>query len=154
MERKNLKKLLDKLQKGDTLVVWKLDRLARSLKDLLMVMEDIHTRGIGLRFLGENIDTTTESGRMLMQIVESFAEFERSTLKQRVKAGLDSARNRGQRLGRPDTLTPQQKREVVEQVTEKRSSQIEMARLLGCSRTTIHRVMVEARQKKKEKKTE
>ncbi len=149
MERKNRKKFLDRLQEGDTLVVWRLDRLARSLKDVLMIIAALDSKGIGFRSLTENIDTTTASSRMIMHIVRSFAESERSMLEERTKSGLDSARNRGQRLGRPDALTPEQKREVVEQVTEKRKSQIEMARLLGCSRTTIHRVLVEARQEGK-----
>ena len=146
MERKNRKKFIDRLQEGDTLVVWRLDRLARSLKEVLMLMAALDSKGIGFRSLTESIDTTTASSRIIMRIVRSFAESERSMLKERTKSGLDGARNRGQRLGRPDALTPEQKREVVEQVTEKRKSQIQMARLLGCSRTTIHRVMVEARQ--------
>jgi DNA invertase Pin-like site-specific DNA recombinase len=93
-DRPELHRLLDQLRKGDVLVVWKLDRLSRWLRDVLMIMEQIADAGAGFRSLTEAIDTTTV-GRMMMQTVGAFAEFERAMLRERTKAGLESARKQG-----------------------------------------------------------
>src|ERR1700758_389414 len=98
MGRPELLRLLDQLRKGDVLVVWRLDRLSRSLRDVLMIMERIKEAEAGFRSLTEAIDTTTAPGRMMMQMVGVFAEFERAILRERTKAGLDAARKRG-RIG-------------------------------------------------------
>src|SRR5213594_2388085 len=92
-DRPELHRLLDQLRKGDVLVVWKLDRLSRSLRDVLTIMERLGESGAGFRSLTEAIDTTTPAGRMMMQMVGAFAEFERAMLKERTKAGLDAARD-------------------------------------------------------------
>jgi DNA invertase Pin-like site-specific DNA recombinase len=89
--RPELQRLLDHLRKGDVLVVWKLDRLSRSLRDVLTLMERIQEAKAGFRSLTEAIDTTTPAGRMMMQMVGSFAEFERAMLRERTRAGLESA---------------------------------------------------------------
>jgi len=89
-DRPELHRLLDQLRKGDVLVVWKLDRLSRSLRDVLTIMERLGDSGAGFRSLTEAIDTTTPAGRMMMQMVGAFAEFERAMLRERTKAGLDS----------------------------------------------------------------
>ena len=99
-DRPELHRLLDQLRKGDVLVVWKLDRLSRSLRDVLTIMERLGESGAGFRSLTEAIDTTTPAGRMMMQMVGAFAEFERAMLKERTKAGLDSAREEGRVGGR------------------------------------------------------
>ena len=94
-DRPELHRLFGQLRKGDVLVVWKLDRLSRSLRDVLTLMERIQAAKAGFRSLTEAIDTTTPAGRMMMQMVAAFAEFERAMLKERTKAGLDAARKKG-----------------------------------------------------------
>ena len=91
-DRPELHKLLGQIRKGDVLVVWKLDRLSRSLRDLFMIMEKVQECKAGFRSLTESVDTTTPAGRMMMQMVGSFAEFERAMLKGRTLAGLEAAR--------------------------------------------------------------
>jgi Resolvase, N terminal domain/Tn3 transposase DDE domain len=93
--RPELQRLLDHLRKGDVLVVWKLDRLSRSLRDVLTIMERIQEAKAGFRSLTEAIDTTTPAGRMMMQMIGSFAEFERAMLRERTRVGLESARGEG-----------------------------------------------------------
>src|SRR5436189_1068545 len=111
-DRPELHRLLDQLRKGDVLVVWKLDRLSRSLRDVLTIMERLGEGGTGFRSLTEAIDTTTPAGRMMMQMVGAFAEFERAMLKERTKAGLDAAREEGRIGGRRPKPTPQQQVEI------------------------------------------
>ena len=99
----SLHKLLSQLRKGDVLVVWTLDRLSRSLRDVLTIMERVQERHAGFRSIKEAVDTTTPAGRMMMQMVGAFAEFERAMLKERTKAGLDAApraRKAGSAAGR------------------------------------------------------
>jgi DNA invertase Pin-like site-specific DNA recombinase len=91
-DRPELHRMIDQLRQGDVVVVWKLDRLSRSLKDLLHLLEKIALAQSGLRSLTENIDTTTPAGRMMMQMIGSFAEFERAMIRERTRAGLDQAR--------------------------------------------------------------
>ena len=90
---------------GDVLVVWRLDRLARSLKQLIETVEDLGTRGIGFRSLTEAIDTTSAGGRLTFHIFGAMAEFERSIIRERTRAGLDAARARGRKGGRPPALS-------------------------------------------------
>src|ERR1700680_4898016 len=94
-DRPELHKLLNQLRKGDVLVVWKLDRLSRSLRDVLTIMERVQEQKAGFRSLTEAVDTTTPAGRMMMQMVGAFAEFERAMLKERTYAGLEAARKEG-----------------------------------------------------------
>src|SRR3984893_7942778 len=111
-DRPELQRLLDQLRKGDVLVVWKLDRLSRSLRDVLTIMERLAEAKAGFRSLTEAIDTTTPAGRMMMRMVGSFAEFERAMLRERTKAGLEAARREGRIGGRPPKLSPQQQSEI------------------------------------------
>ena len=108
-DRPELHQLLSQLRKGDVLVVWTLDRLSRSLRDVLTIMERVQERHAGFRSLKEAVDTTTPAGRMMMQMVGAFAEFERAMLKERTKAGLDAARKEGRIGGRPPKLKPHQR---------------------------------------------
>ena len=95
-----LHRMLDQLREGDVVVVWKLDRLSRSLKDLLLILDKIEKAGAGFRSLTEHVDTTGLAGRMLMQLLGAFAEFERAMIRERVMAGLARARADGTKLGR------------------------------------------------------
>ncbi len=110
-DRPELHRLLDQLRKGDVLVVWKLDRLSRPLRDVLTIMERLGEAKAGFRSLTEAIDTTTPAGRMMMQMVGAFAEFERAMLRERTKAGLDVARQEGRIGGRRPKLSAQQQSE-------------------------------------------
>jgi DNA invertase Pin-like site-specific DNA recombinase len=145
-ERPELHRLLGQLRKGDVVVVWKLDRLSRSLKDVLQLMERIQHANAGFRSLTEAIDTTTPAGRMLMQMVGSFAEFEREVLRERTKAGLDAARRDGRIGGRRPKLTPPQQQEIVRLVRKGQKTAAEAARLFGVHPATISRLLYKAGQ--------
>jgi DNA invertase Pin-like site-specific DNA recombinase len=140
-DRPELHRLMDQLRKDDVLVVWKLDRLSRSLRDVLTIMDQIQERQSGFRSLTEAIDTTSPAGRMMMQMVGSFAEFERAMLKERTKAGLDAARKDGRIGGRPPKLTPQQRREVVTLVKTGTKTAAAAARLFGVHPATVSRLL-------------
>lgn len=140
-DRPELHKALEQLREGDVLVVWKLDRLSRSLKDLLTLLERIEQRGAGFRSLTENIDTTTSAGRMMMQMVGSFAEFERAMIRERTRAGLEQARSEGRVGGRRPKLTPTQKEEIREAVRSGRKTAADCSRLFGVSQATISRLL-------------
>ena len=115
-DRPELHRLLDHLRPGDVVVVWKLDRLSRSLKDLSHIMEKIGEAGAGFRSLTEQIDTTTPAGRMMMQMVGAFAEFERAMIRERTSAGLAAARADGRIGGRRKKLDDTKRREIAEAV--------------------------------------
>ncbi len=107
-DRPQLKAAMDYLRAGDTLVVWKLDRLGRSTQHLLQTVTLLESKGIAFRSLQENIDTTTSSGKLIFHIFASLAEFERDIIRERTQAGLSAARARGRIGGRPAKLTPEQ----------------------------------------------
>lgn len=130
-DRPELHRLLDQLRKNDVLVVWKLDRLSRSLRDVLIIMERLGEAKAGFRSLTEAIDTTTPAGRMMMQMVGAFAEFERAMLRERTKAGLDAARQAGRIGGRRPKLSPEQEAEI-EGWSPRATRRLPMRR--GCSR--------------------
>jgi DNA invertase Pin-like site-specific DNA recombinase len=140
-DRPELHRLLDNLRKGDVLVVWKLDRLSRSLRDVLTIMERLGEAKAGFRSLTEAIDTTTPAGRMMMQMVGAFAEFERAMLRERTKACLESARREGRIGGRRAKLTPTQQKEVVRLVTKGRKTAADAARLFEVHPATISRLL-------------
>ena len=140
-DRPQLTRALDQLRVGDALVVWKLDRLSRSLKDLLMIMEQIDQLGAGFRSLTEAIDTTTPAGRMMMQMVGSFAEFERAMIRERTKTGLESARKQGRIGGRRPKLDAHQQKEIVAMVTSGQKTAAETARLFKIHPATVSRLL-------------
>jgi DNA invertase Pin-like site-specific DNA recombinase len=107
-ERIGLEEALNYVRKGDSLVVWRLDRLGRSLPHLISTMTDLEERGIGFKSLTENIDTTTSGGKLIFHIFGALAEFERNLIRERTTAGLSAARARGRRGGRPKSLTGKQ----------------------------------------------
>src|ERR1700736_1552969 len=104
-ERQELTKALDQLRPGDTLVVWKLDRLGRSLRHLIDTVAELQRRGVGFRSLQESIDTTTPGGKLIFHIFGALAEFERDLIRERTVAGLAAARARGRTGGRPPIMT-------------------------------------------------
>jgi DNA invertase Pin-like site-specific DNA recombinase len=140
-DRPQLHNALEQLREGDVLVVWKLDRLSRSLKDLLQIMEKVSDAGAGFRSITEAVDTTTSAGRMLMQMLGSFAEFERSMVRERTGAGLAAARDRGARLGRPAKLSAHQQQEVIKAVRDGSKTAADAARLFGLHRSNITRLL-------------
>ena len=140
-DRPELHKLLSQLRKGDVLVVWTLDRLSRSLRDVLTIMERVQERHAGFRSLKEAVDTTTPAGRMMMQMVGAFAEFERAMLKERTKAGLDAARKEGRIGGRPPKLKPHQQQEIVTLVKQGKKTAADAARLFGVHPATVSRLL-------------
>jgi DNA invertase Pin-like site-specific DNA recombinase len=107
-ERPELQAALSYLRNGDTLVVWKLDRLARSIQQLLQTVDTLQTSGIELRSLTESIDTTTPSGRLVFHIFSALAEFERAVIRERTSAGLQAAKERGKKGGRPTQFGPKE----------------------------------------------
>ena len=140
-DRPELHKLLDQLRKTDVVVVWKLDRLSRSLRDVLTIMELLSEAGAGFRSLTEAIDTTTPAGRMMMQMVGSFAEFERAMLRERTKAGLDAARREGRIGGRRPKLSPPQQAEIRRMVAKGEKTAADAARLFKIHPATVSRLV-------------
>ena len=140
-DRPELNRLLEQLRPGDGLVVWKLDRLSRSLKDLLHLLERLEAAGAHFRSLTEAIDTSTPAGRMMMQMVGAFAEFERAMLKERTRAGLEQARLAGRVSGRRPKLTARQQSTILAWVTSGQKSAAEAARLFRVHRSTVSRLL-------------
>lgn len=131
-----------KLREGDILVVWKLDRLSRLLKDVLHIMERIANADTGFRSIAENIDTTTPAGRMMtMQMVGAFAEFERAMIREQTSAGLAAAKAEGTIGGRRKKLDTSKRRKIAESVVSGRKCGAEMARLYGVSQPTVSRIV-------------
>ena len=142
-DRPELHRALDQLRMGDIFVVWKLDRLSRSLKDLLHIIEKIEAVGAGFRSLTEAIDTTSSAGRMLMQMLGSFAEFERAMIRERTRAGLVTARREGRVGGRRPKLTERQRAEIIAMVRSGQKSESEAARLFGVHPSTVSRLLAQ-----------
>ena len=109
-ERKGLEEAIDYVREGDILVVWRLDRLGRSLKDLIERLTELHQRNIGFKSLTENIDTTTSGGKLIFHIFGALAEFERDLIRERTNAGLTAARARGKKGGRPKSPLSEEKK--------------------------------------------
>jgi len=126
------------LSEGDTLVVWRLDRLGRSLKHLIELTAELEERGIGLRSLTEAIDTTTASGKLAFHVFGALAEFERNVIRERTKAGLAAARARGRKGGRPPALDDQQREETVRLYREREHSVKEICQMMGISKPTLY----------------
>jgi DNA invertase Pin-like site-specific DNA recombinase len=139
-ERKGLEEALHYVRKGDSFVVWRLDRLGRSLPHLIATMTDLEERGIGFKSLTENIDTTTSGGKLIFHIFGALAEFERNLIRERTQAGLTAARTRGRRGGRPNVLTGKQL-SIARDLYEKRHSIVEICRTLKISKATLYRAL-------------
>ena len=137
--RPELDRLLDQLRAGDVVVVTKYDRLARSLKDLLGIVDAIQAKGAGFRSLAEDIDTTTPAGRLVFHVFASIAQFERERIAERTREGLEAARKRGRVGGRPPSLSPAQKIEVRRMRDEEGRPVASVAQLFKVSGKTIRR---------------
>ncbi len=140
-------KLLAFARKGDVVVVWKLDRLGRSLRDLIDVVNSLQERGVGLRSLQEAIDTTTPAGKLTFHIFAALAEFERDMIRERTSAGLAAAHKRGVAIGRPRALTPEQILMAEAMTADPAISTRQVAEQLGIHRSTLYRHL-NARQKR------
>lgn len=138
-DRPELGAMLDQLRPGDVVVVAKYDRLARSLRDLLDLVETIKDRGAGFRSLAEDIDTTTSAGRLVFHVFASIAQFERERIAERTKEGLQAAKARGRIGGRPPALTADQKAEVRRMRDDEQRHVSEIARLFKVSERTVRR---------------
>jgi DNA invertase Pin-like site-specific DNA recombinase len=138
-ERNGLEEALNYVRKGDTLVVWRLDRLGRSLPHLITTMTDLEERGIGFKSLTENIDTTTSGGKLIFHIFGALAEFERNLIRERTTAGLTAARARGRIGGRPKALTGRQLSIAQCLYDDPTNSIAEICRTLKISRPTLYR---------------
>lgn len=138
LERKGLKESVEFMRSGDVLVVWKLDRLGRSLKHIIELVAQLEKKGIGLKFLQEKIDTTGAAGIFYLQIFAALAEFERNIIRERTSAGLASARSRGRFGGRPKKLS-KDKIEMLKQLYESQKHTVqEIADLVGISRVAVY----------------
>jgi DNA invertase Pin-like site-specific DNA recombinase len=129
---------------GDVLVVWKLDRLARSLHDLVMIAQDLKGRGVGLKILtgeGAAVDTTRPQGRMIFGILAVMAEFEREMISERTAAGMAAAKRRGRHVGRPPKLTPYKLDHARRLIAEGKETQAGAAALLGVGVATLRRAL-------------
>src|SRR4051812_14529626 len=144
-ERDGLTDALSYVRAGDTLVVWKLDRLGRSLKDLITRITELETRKIGFKSLTEQIDTTTSGGKLIFHIFGALAEFERDIIKERTNAGLAAARTRGKLGGRPKALSPEKIKLARKLYADKSTSVTEICKMLGISRHTLRRYVKETK---------
>jgi len=130
------------LRTGDTVVVWKLDRLGRDLRHLVNLVHQLTEDGVGLKVLtgqGAAIDTTTPSGKLVFGIFAALAEFERELISERTKAGLESARARGRKGGRPAKMTPAKVRLAIAAMTDPTTHVGDLCKELGISRQTLYR---------------
>jgi DNA invertase Pin-like site-specific DNA recombinase len=146
-DRPELQDCLKHIRKGDTLVVWKLDRLTRSLSDLLRILAKVDEAGAGFKSLTESIDTTQPAGRLMMNMLGSFNQFEREIIKERTKLGLLRARANGRIGGGRYKLSATQQAEAIKMIRLGEKSQAEIAELFNVDRSTISRMMKEAREK-------
>jgi DNA invertase Pin-like site-specific DNA recombinase len=138
-ERQGLTEALSHLRVGDTLVVWRLDRLGRSLRHLIDTITELHERGVGFKSLQENIDTTTSGGKLVFHIFGALAEFEREIIRERTRAGLVAARSRGRSGGRPKALTAKEVQMLRNMAADKSLSVSDICKTLGIGRTTFYR---------------
>ena len=139
--RPELNKLLDQLRPGDTLVVWRLDRLGRSIRHLIDQMADLQDRGVAFRSLQENIDTSSSGGKLIFHIFASLAEFERDLVRERTHAGLQAARARGKVGGRPRLLSGDKLRTAQKLYEQQEMTVAQIGEVLGVSRTTVYRAL-------------
>jgi DNA invertase Pin-like site-specific DNA recombinase len=140
VKRPALVRCLKKLETGDTLIVWKLDRLGRGLRDLITMLDDFRSKGIRFRSLTEAIDTETPTGRAMWQMIGVLAELERSLIVERTRAGVKAAQKRGVKFGRKVKLTPERfahARKLIEQGT----TPTQAAKMIGVSRATVYRAL-------------
>lgn len=140
-KREALTGALDYCREGDVLVVWKLDRLARSLKDLIRQVEELEKRGVGLMSLTESLDTTTPGGKLVFHVFGALAEFEREVIRERTIAGLAAARARGRSGGRPRKMDEQKVALAKELLSNPERTVGEVCEILDVGKTTLYRAL-------------
>lgn len=140
-KRAGLDAALAKVTAGDVLVVWKLDRLGRSLPHLIDIIQQLGARGAGFASLSESIDTTTPGGKLVFHLMGALAEFERSLIVERVNAGIAAAKRRGKHVGRPPKLTPEQINHAREAIDGGLQTPAGMAAVLGVDHSTLWRAL-------------
>lgn len=138
-DRPGLKRTLEDARNGDTIVVWRLDRLSRSLKDLIEIVALLETKGTGLKSLQESIDTTVSSGKLVFHIFGALAEFERNLIRERTQAGLAAARARGRKGGRPKSLNQDKQALAVKLYEEKKHSIEQICKMMSISKPTLYK---------------
>ncbi len=138
--RPQFDQMMQTLRRGDTVLVWRLDRLGRSMRHLLDLVAQFEEREVGLRSLNEDLDTTTANGRLIFHVMAALAEFERGLLSERTQAGLRAARDRGRVGGRPTVLSPAAKRTLMD-LRKQDKSIAEIASTLRVSRATVYRAL-------------
>lgn len=143
LNRSGLQDALDYARPGDALVVWRLDRLSRSLRDLIDLVGDLHDRDIGLISLHENVDSTSSTGKLVFHIFGALAEFERNLIRERTQAGLAAARARGRLGGRPKALAKAKRELAVRLYLERNHTTAEIAEMMGISRPTLYKYVRE-----------
>lgn len=143
-ERKELTKLFDQVRPGDTVVVWRLDRLGRSLRHLIDTVNALAERKVGFRSLTENIDTTTSGGKLVFHVFGALAEFERELIRERTQAGLAAARARGRHGGRPRVMSADKVATAREMYQSKKYTVEAIAKVLDVSRASIYRHLADA----------
>lgn len=141
--RPGLNSALERARAGDTLVVWRLDRLGRSLKDLIELTETLKGRSIGLQSLQESINTTSSSGQLVFHLFGALAEFERNLIRERTQAGLTAARARGRKGGRPKALDPNKRQLAAKLYNDRQYSIDEICRMMGISKPTLYNYVAE-----------
>lgn len=139
-DRKELLACLKALREGDTLVVWRLDRLGRSLPDLVRIVGELEQKGVSFESLTEKIETGSAAGKLVFHVFAALAEFERNLIRERTRAGLVAARARGRAGGRKPKLSDAQIKEIKEMVDAQKLPIGRIAELYGVSRTTIYKV--------------
>ena len=144
IKRPQLQEAIDYARANDILVVWKLDRLGRSLKDLLTIVNDLEKRQIGLKSLHENIDTTTPTGKLIFHIFASLAEFEKDIIRERTNAGLTAARIRGRRGGRPKMLNKKQIEVLKKLYYDRNTTVVDITKIFKISKKTLYNYLNEA----------
>jgi DNA invertase Pin-like site-specific DNA recombinase len=140
-ERPELKKCLNFLKKGDILIVWKFDRLGRSLKDLISIIQELHSKEVTFISLTEKVDTSSPIGSFFFEMIGAFAEFEHSIISERTRAGQSAARKRGVSGGRKDKLTLEQEKLLVTMYEENKSTLLEIQEKFNISKPTIYRYL-------------
>jgi len=141
LERPGLREALAFAREGDTLLVWRLDRLGRSLKNLIDIIAGLEKRAIGFRSLQESIDTTTSSGRLIFQVFGALAEFERNLIRERTRAGLAAARARGRNGGRPRKLSNKQAALARKLYAEQQHPVKDICQMIGISKPTLYKYL-------------
>lgn len=147
IEREGLSQAITLVGKGDVLIVWKLDRLGRSLSFLIELIEKLRNEGAGFESLSDGINTTSAGGKLVFHIMGALAEFERSLISERSRAGMQAARRRGKHIGRPHKLNREQISHATQMIQEGRETVSGMAGLLNVDRTTLYRALSLKRQR-------